>query len=267
MNIERVYISGELTTLDSEYLKFIDIFPNIHHLSLDHIRVMDLNSFDRHFSQSEHLELEVLSDRENLTFEYAERFLKHNKQIRSFKMWYPSREFLKMLTDTLPNLEVFEVDWELRDKPNEILEEIRFEHLKVLKMKDTFHSKAPYNINFPVLEEIELLCDSDQTIEYSKFIAKHSKLQKLTFKELISSALIYITGKLPKLTEAAINCSGDIQPEIIKIFLDNCTELMKLDLSFLPHSPFTKLQTLRNIIHNEWNIDVERDNIFITRKQ
>lgn len=56
-NLSTIYVTGTISTLDSESLKFNEIFPKLRHLTLNYIRVSDLSSLERHFAHLEHFDI------------------------------------------------------------------------------------------------------------------------------------------------------------------------------------------------------------------
>lgn len=97
---------------------------------------------------------------------------------------------------------------------------------------------------------------------FINFIERHPSLEKLriTDTSIREEELARLTGLVPNLVEFTLELNSQI--EIIIQFLEECTNLKKLHVRWLP---LGTIKGLRTHFHGEWKIDNENFGYLVER--
>lgn len=264
-SVENVSLYSLATSLDGKYLRFNEIFPRLRSLSLLNILVINHGSLVLKYPHLEHFRMSFNQKFEDIK-ESLEGMIRLNPQIRSFvAMSNCSVQFLKFLSEHLPNLEDLEV-WLLPATNFE--DSIHFKNVKKLTVHPDL-SIFPETIVFEQLQELEYKFWPSIPSEWFEFIQRHPSLIKLTLSNgtVDDSILAKLIGNLPNLEKASFNMKPSIEFLSIVQFLHRSPNLTILELLFEEEEQTKfKIKELQNHIKHEWNVK-ETSNGYCIEKQ
>lgn len=155
-------------------LNLNEIFPKLRHLNLFVTENIDLKFLQYEFPQLIDLKLKVFFFVRNGT-DHVAKFLEKNQQIRSITLLYHQDDYVRVISEKLPNIE--NVTFQGFDAGNETL---CFENVKNLNM-DTEFPKLVDKLLLPQLESLEIYY-SWKPKEWITFLKNHTNLKRLHLK-------------------------------------------------------------------------------------
>lgn len=256
-NLQRLEIGGyQWETLQSQTLKFNQLFPQLHRLTLeDNFEVIDKESVIQKFPHLNHFQAMVGVDQHDKFLSQAQvkQMLLLNPTIRSLALTNNSEIFLKNVVEILPELDSLEIkELQLHHGDPERFDDIYFKHVRKLKItsKTIFTLK---NTHFEHLQDLSIDLMPNVISAWESFINNQKGLIKLTMKNSIDAMKISHFAEIwPKLEKVLIHCDKDVDGQTIEAFVKRSKELKVLTLeNFFDDM---KTEFLLNRLGNEWNM-------------
>lgn len=256
----------QILTIDECFIYSNDInlpnvFPSLRNLQFTYDEKLRFSLFEHHFAHLEEInELSYQGDVERI-----KTLLQLNPQLRKLKIQYITWEFLKKLSNLLPQLERLEIAvLSAQNSFNEL--EIHFENLRTLKL----WSLRDLPSNVPIIplkfsDKFEELIDWTLGPHLLNFISRNKHLKKLFTQ---NHEFLRIAEELPHLEEFRTDFSIYTTTNIEKVvqFLGVAKNLKQMKLkSYCAGSSDAILQR----VSNEWeqgNGDSEFNTVFIRRQ-
>lgn len=185
--------------LKEDSVRFDQIFPSVRRLDVGGMQYVHSGFIKHQFAHLKHLIVEFW-DNENLSS--IQKCLQLNPQLQSVSLYQCDWNILKMMSETMSNLENLELNG-FNDFSTYIGDDIRFENLKVFRFKK--FSALPKTISkipliFGNLEEMSCLKPMHLWFE---IIIQNKKLKKLRTGEISQQQLFRIAEELPDLEDFA----------------------------------------------------------------
>lgn len=252
-NVEIVSFRESLTKLIVKDFKLNEMFPKLRALSLPFSHAIDRDSILLEFPNLRHLSASFLKTKGTNEMD-VQSMIKLNPQIRNLSVCYITMEFLKFVSETLPDLENLEIVWlkEGAEYNGQIhLKNVR--NLNVTSAIDNF----PRSVTVEQLEEFTI--DWGHTSSpgaWIDFINRHTTLTKLNIidDEIDDSKLSMLARGITNLVEATFAISSDIRPESIITFLEAGVNLNRIEMSFAEPIPEDELMILQSCIEKPWKL-------------
>lgn len=277
-NVHHLTLAGNLKTKSSSIFNILsvfggnsmnlnEIFPNLHSLTLDALWVSDPNILNIKFSQLNQVEIKLLAPPFNHPLDNyfakskpaMEKLFRNNPQIRNVTIEQcNSLDYLRIVVDHLPNLEVFQVIFgRMEEKYNG--NPIHFEKLKDLNLK--FGNSDLSNIvSFGQLENLVLECNVADCNEFPFNTIESLKKLFIVGFSFNDEQLLQLAERVPFLEDLFMVNDSDIDAGSIIKFAVGSKQLRKLTLI----NPFggTLSTSIRRHLKDEWT--VKRNNMVFT---
>lgn len=214
------------------------VFPNMRRLELHDVELIESGLFDHAFVHLEHISIKFFVEVELFVNDVTQMITK-NQQIRNVSLEHASAQFLELLSENLPQIEVLEFFSEIQDFPSS--ERIHFGNVKSVLMK--FQSfNAPIGISFPQIEQFELDIQPELTESWIQYIKQHENSKKLHLNgPVLDSHIAALSDGLPNLIDVSLNCASDVKVETIISFIVKNQQMKTLLLN-------TRDEPLRKIL-------------------
>lgn len=233
---------------------------------------LNYNLLDCFFPQLEHLELEFSTDQTERVGEKIEGMLRRNPQVRTVQIANFPDDYVKVISDLLPNLESLVIDDHFR-----INETVHFENVKHFAIR----SKWPDTIermSFARLESMNMEYSSNNGImpppvdilqKWLKFFRNHQSLSKLFLfaeRRMPDDHLLALIDSLPNLVELRIQIIGYMNPETINEIIRSHGQLRTF-VWYSENNEVSDITMLQENFENDWHIRrVENKKFWIERK-
>lgn len=210
--VEKVTLQGLFNELNSPNLTFTQLFPAMRSLNLRECpEVLNKSFLDQNFPNLEHIAISMWYDPSHITHADVVKIMENNPQIRSVVLHSCNRNFLKIMSDLLPNLEQLEMENYSTRNEVEAPDQINFKNVKVFKLYSTY-GWVPQNIVFENLVELHMEVFPKCTEWRSNILRESKSLKKL---HLVSDCVDYksIVGFIPaesNLEEISLSFCGDV---------------------------------------------------------
>lgn len=262
VKVETVSFDGQFSRLASDTLSLNEMFPNMRNLLLQRAHIDDKKSVILSFPHLRHLQLDFL-ELYAFTNEQILNLTRLNPHIRSVNLQKVSMTFIKLLSESLPNLESLELV-DITNWP--FSEDIHFQSIDRLRIASGY-SRFATSVTIDRLQEIVLdWCSFPDG--WMQFIQKHPTLTEISIfgDEMSDTDLSSLIGNVPNLVEAGFTVKQNFTPSTIIRFVKSSTNLKRLILSFhkvLDNSTFEKIE---KGIKDEWTVTNALRNYFFVKK-
>lgn len=241
--VESVIFDGEWENLDNNSLSFDQLFPEMRTLTLIYS-----NGYILEKNYPKLSELSLNAPNINLI-----RLLQSNPQIQQLTVRHSSAEFLKMVNDKLPNLEVisFDVPYDL-DPSNET--PISFDSVKNASINDLNGRMKNYKFHFEKLNNIEVLMEDDVSPEWALSLTSFSGQKSLiiSISNFTEKVLNNLPSNLNSSIEVRLGCNP-IELEPVASFLNSNKGLKELVFN-CPKNTESFFDRLDYWLDEEWKI-------------
>lgn len=230
--------------------RFDQLFPSVRSLDLSDMHYVHPGFIEHHFSHLENLSVEFLEKGDVSTIE---KRLQLNPQLQSVKLYQCNWNILKMMSKTMPNLRILEING-FNDFSTYTGDDIRFENLKIFRFKK--FSALPKNIEriplvFGRLEEISCLKPMNLWFD---IIIQNKNLKRVKTGEINKQQLFQIADELPNLEEFATGYNTYDSINKVVRFIQNGKHLKRVAFW---QSNFKGRNEIAEQLGNEWRIAEE----------
>lgn len=230
-----VYIDGRYDKLGGQLLNLNDIFPSMHRLFLNYVKISDLTSIELTFSHLQYLHIEIYQyeDIDRIDDAAFKRFIKKNPQIRTMKLLHGSRRSLEFISKFSTNLETLKIKWYDERVPNEGRQQIYFGNVKRLEMEHSSQS-IPENITFSNLIEFKSDAHPNNCHKWIDFVDQNRNVSilRLTGRYINNAEFSMLVTFNLSLTEDSLKCDSDVNGQTIIQFIENSKDLRQINLLF-----------------------------------
>lgn len=271
-HVEKVVLHGTYLSLTRKTLRLNEIFPKMRSLTLMQLYLFSNDSIHMHFPNLVELEFSFFRIFQAMQSE-LEDMIKLNPQVKSISIHEYSKSFLKFINENLPHLEDLKldglhvIDHLQRINDHQSQDAINFTTVKNLTVT-TMPPVSMALLNFPKLQEFNLISSSGDIHGWINFIRRHDQLRILRTKGYTISDIISATfiESVPNLIEASFDTLGKVQIEKIAIFLKKTTHLEKLHLQINSIVSESELNQFQDRIKNQWHVRQQANHLTITNK-
>lgn len=257
---------GDETKGNGSFLSLNEVFPRLRRLSYRFVQETPPNYtyIDCEIPNLEHFEFFILGsyDPRNFGFmQLIEGFLRKNSHIRSIQD-YSSTEFLKIVTENLPNLENLTTDASgIRD------DAIHFQHLKHLTA-EWMNSDEVNKLSCSRLETLSMLFGENSFASSEIIFRNNQNLRSLELFIFIGyererdanlRRLNDLLKKLPNLTEVTLRFTFNVSNDVIIRFAREQPNWTKF--TFISRGP-SDLESIYTQLQNEWRISEPEVDIY-----
>lgn len=229
--------------MDTEDVRFDEIFPSVRRLKLDSMVSTDPSFLEHNFTYLEHLELNMLRIRDNSKLA---RMLELNSHIRSISIYQCSLNLLAMINEKLTRLESPEVS---HVDVFSIYrgEDIHFKHLKRFTLKYGVEVNERIPLMMTNLEEFKYPGSIDRWFE---IIMQNKHMKKLTIDNLNNVQLMRIVNELEELEEITMSYQSENSANDVVRFIETGKHLKKIVF----HEVNFDIEQITQQIGLEWKI-------------
>lgn len=255
--------------LGNEKFDFRDLFPAVHELELIQFDYYDASNLTIEIPQLDKLYISHRNPLSNQTESVIEEIFKKNPQIQSLIYDNIQPKMLKAVADHLPTLGKLEMLNYHKNRNDEY--SYHFEHLKVFKIENKLDASWPSHLTIgDQLEEFEVYF-YQRSEHIIRFIEEHKNLKKLRNhgNNFSNDDILRLAAANLSVTEMRLQCDYGVEDETIVHAIKNFKQLQKLHLLRFT-SDEGKLKIFIRKLHehfaNEWNIENEKENFYLEKK-
>lgn len=253
--VERVIFNGEWKELNETTLGLGDLFPEMSILNLSY---EDGYIFNHNYP---HL-VELIADKPtSLGFT---KFIENNPQIKKLRVQDTSVDFLKVVNEKLPELEVFAFT-----VPKEFKQyngsKFLFENVTEVLIRDTSDSFKAEKLGFKQLNNFTMAAYVDSiNDEWIDFIGdnKNLKILFVSVGYLNNTSLMKLTKKTGSLVEAKIRCNIYTDSDTIAQFIENNKHMETVTLT-TPRDSVKFTERLAKTLKKEWKVAPVNNNLSV----
>lgn len=277
-NVVNVELSGQFQDINSNSLRFDEIFPAIKSLFLSTASFGKIESLFQHFPNLIEFRvnfydwnyMKILQDRD------IEQVLRMNPQIRRLELNGPTVDILRAANDILINLEYLRIEpsWYINlsnDGPV-----ISLKNVKILALKPTDNTMNIHSyldgVRFENVEELYALNAPDvEFIWWISFIEKSVHLKKFHHVEnCVYKVSIEKFAKIrnKKLKDVSLSLGWDVENELLVDFMNGNQNVEKFHFKFNSKddtSFLQKISALRHRFSDKWTIETTVDSITLEK--
>lgn len=272
-------LQGKLKSLGNRQFNFQEMFPAMRILRLDSFRIDNKSALTLDFPKLEQLSADIATTQysDYVTEPVIAELIRKNPQIRSVVLSHLSLDLLKVVANTLVNLEQLTVH--LLSYSDQEDATIHFEHVKSFTISNIIAKRLPSEITFANLEEFKshtLLGDD----KYIDFIENNRNLKKICIngtKGLSNGDIERLASANLNVVEMFIVCDRNFGGEHLVQLIENSKNLKRLHLKILStkrNESFDsemeeKIQILRKQLGNsrEFTYNVHENDVILTLKK
>lgn len=287
--VEILFLGGQFNSVASFSHSFVELFPVIQKLYLQHLKIIDKSYIDQEFIHLQYLHVQLCYDPPpmlSLTYHEnddddddepqqgnndepqqgndddlvqfcsaetdIERLLWRNPQIQSLSLTYSSPKLLNIVNKTLPHIRNLTlVSFNPSHVQNEEESDVIFKYITNFTLL-TGMGEVPYNIFFEQLKELYI--EATPLTEWFILAERNQNLEKLLMKGgyVDNEQFQRIVSGNTKLIETTLYVSDDVWDESIINFLKNGKHLKKV--VFISENSNRFNNTLWTEFKDEWRI-------------
>ncbi|XP_055296486.1 uncharacterized protein LOC129565530 [Sitodiplosis mosellana] len=229
--VKVLFLGGQFKTLASSDLSFVELFPAVHDLYLQHLQITNNKCIDQEFIHLKYLYVQLCYNDEPTQFcsneTDIEKLLRKNPQIQALSLTYSSPKFLNIVYKVLRNItDLTLISYNPRREPNEgDAEDIIFEYVTNFTLV-TGMGEVPFNIFFKNLKELHIEATSDWFI----LAERNQNLEKLFMDGgyVDNEQFMRIVGVDSKLVETTLYIGENVWDESVITFIKNSKHLRKV---------------------------------------
>lgn len=267
-NVQNVTLKGDMAGLGNDQLTFQQIFPSLQSLHLDDVRCHKMNILESELPHLEHLHVNV-NKYDSTAIRTIINLIKKNPLIRSIVLINADENMLQLISNELSKLERLSIfNYEERT-PNTL--QCHFKNVKSFHIENCHDQSVPSGISFG--EQLE---DFESTAypldhEYTDFIVNNRNLKKIRIHGQIgldNDDIQQLASANLNVIDMSICCEWDVEVENLVNLIKNSIQLNRLHLSMLFAQSSTMnsiVGALRDLLQNEWILNVDNSDIFIVR--
>lgn len=207
-------------------------FPNLQRLTVKNWYQESKPIFlDGNLSHLDYLKIEYSAEIQTFN-----DFLEQNPTIRHLEVVGFPKNYIKIINEFLPNLEILTIDGRAIDAQIGIVEPIHFEHLKVLHLLSNSPASMT-QISFSCLEELMVYHTSDDVNQWIEFFAMNHTFTRFILHEDFDAEHLdryiqMLIDALPRsVTEITIKSYSGLRAETIARIIQTRDNLIKLEYS------------------------------------
>lgn len=229
------------------------LFPKLLRLDLELYIDSDYSLFECELPHLEHLKVTpTMSCRKS---DQIKSLMQKNPNIRSIEIVgysFPSN-YIEVINQLLPNITNLTMTW-----VNIKTDFIRFDNVKNFNIVQIGRDSIG-KLFLPNLKSIQFIYDSDYFDEWHTFFQRHSNITHLQLGQESSGNVLVneLLNDLPNLVDVSIECVDIVPIEHINIFIENHSNLKKLQFSFREITTDYEI-ILRERFKNEWRIHIKQ---------
>lgn len=252
-NVENVRF--KFGVINSENIRFDKIFPNVRRLDLGSVLYTDSNCFEHNFTHLEYLDI---SRFHTGAHSKLAKTLEMNSHVPSILIYQCSLEFLKIVSEKVPNLKNLEIS--------------HFQHFSDYKGEDIhLHHLKNFTFLYPdQFERIPLVLRSLENFYYIgsidswfDIIIQSKHIKKLTIGLLSNEQLMRIANELEELEEITTAYrSGNLTEEVLE-FIKTGKSLKKVLFSA---TGYETQKTVEQRLGSEWQATVQMGRYVFVKK-
>lgn len=258
--VEQLTIRGDYITLGNGRLSLNELFPKMIKLKM-YAKVRDSNCIDDTFANLKNLSIFNGKRRENgqgmpfyLEDEDVERFILKNKQIRNLNLECKSSEFLRFISQNLPDLEALTIKFYFEDTVDP--REFAFENVRYLA---TQHLSGRLPRGFRNLEVYRHRYSKDWRKTWMDILRNNTNVKEFELyscRILNEEDLIEASHLIPNVVKLTLGIDAEISDDRIIEFVVNNQILKTIRLNRV--RPFHGLaERMEREIGDEWDIFVD----------
>lgn len=274
-NVLNISFPGSYESLGNSEFSLTELFPSVQRMSLSNIRVINTKCINSVFPHLEYVDAEICSPQDEECFTEADlmKFIRKNPHIRSLKLRFVTRQFLKFIAENLKNLETLQLNMYHDDDVNG---EIRFDNLHSLKMMFSIVS-MPSNTSFKSLTDFQTDAQPKRCSRWIDFVENSKTLTKLgaTGRSLRDSEIERLALAKLNLTEVVLMIGVGVEDETLVQLIKNSKNLKKINLiKFITSTSNREVENamkstvkiLKNNFRTMWNVNSSRFQITLDKK-
>lgn len=256
-NVESVTLTGAYNKLHGSKMRLDQIFPAMRQLSMGMVEIADDKWMDHNnFGNLDHFGVLIwlYNQSNHLTENVIVQFMEKYPEIQSLRLENVSPKFLQIVANKMPSLENLDIQFNHVKWTSEQINNIHFEHLKSLKVKQVSQLQ-PNQMVFEDLEELDTDANASDFEKWINLIKNNEHLKKLRIsRPLKNNEFQQMSDACINLTDLSLATDKDVEDESIRKIFEHCGQLEQVHLALPPNSSFN---TISKSFANEW---IVRDN-------